>query len=229
MNTNTGTGSMKTKAEIRIASNQVNRLMRGIDNDTAAVMRLRTQLDAKVNNIVSSTSKIGSLVTGLSNAALSVEPVKATKPVKAAKSTKVAKPAKSTKVAKSAKSTKVAKPVKVAKSEPIKVTTVVDVKPAKDERPELRSVMFDTLKLSDKPLTAAAVYHTAEEIAKKDGFKVWTRQSLYNLLSKAVEGNEITKTGEGSNATFSIKKNDSDEAEKLINRVASDMETRHVV
>jgi hypothetical protein len=222
---------------VRNVTAQVTKIFKGIDNDTTAVVKMQSQMNKRIDNIVQSNNRAKDLVNNISNVALTaattpakvatpaVKPVTA-KPVKAApvppKSVAkkvVAKPVKAAKAAKVA----VAKPAKVAKAEVIKTTTKVV-----DNRPQLRQLILDTIG-KKQPITAANIYHVAEEVAKLGSFKVWTRQSMYSLLEKLNEQKEIHKTGEGPTATYEIptkvvatssdEDDDDSEADRLVARV----------
>jgi predicted transcriptional regulator len=212
----------KTKTEIRNATAQAGKLLRGIDNNVASFLRLRDQINAKVTDIQRSAARTQTLLMGISNAALQPE-------VKPAVSRAVLKPATkpATKPAKS-----VAPKEKPESEKPEKKTIKVKPETKKtSNRPELRQVINQALETGDK--TAAAIYHVATEIATKDGFSVWSRQSLYNLLDKAVGKGEISKTGDGAGAIYSrlLQSNDTadEEAERLLQRVENDTNTAQAV
>lgn len=227
--------TVNPKINIRNTSAKVTRLLKGIDNDTSAVVKMQDQLNKRITNITQSSSLAKDLVNGLSNAIIT-----APTPAKPAK-TQPAKPAKPAKVpvTKQAK----AKPVKQAKVVPVKIKPVKPVKAEKitsdiksvDNRPQLRQLIIDTVN-KQKPITAANIYHVAETVAKLNNFKVWTRQSMYSLLEKLVAQKELTKTGEGPSANYGNSEtvvskatgSDDEEADRLVARVETTSATADV-
>ena len=231
------------KTNVRNVTAQVTKLFKGIDNDTAAVVKMQDQLNKRIGNIVQSNNRAKDLVNNISNVALAA----ATPPAKPAKpATPPAKPAKPAKApptppkppskktpVKPVAAAKVAKPAKVAVTKPAKAAAAKAAKPEtvksatpkiEDNRPALRQLILDTIG-KKQPITAANIYHAAEEIANASSFKVWTRQSMYSLLEKLVAQKEIHKVGEGPTATYEAPKVvvsssvEEDEADRLVARV----------
>ena len=198
-------------------------MLKGIDNDTTAVVKMQDQLNKKTQNIIQTNGLVKELVNGISNAALATpEPLKA-KPVKAAPPPKPVKTAKPVKTS--------AKPVKTATVKPAKAAAK---KPAKsngtknggsvsiDERPPLRQLLTDLIS-GKQSVKSSDVYHQVEDLASTGGFEVWSRQSVYSLLKKLVSQNEIVKVGEGPDAVYSLPTGQNlasdDEADRLITKV----------
>ena len=217
----------QTKTEIRNNTAKIGKLLRGIDNETLAIKKDQSKLNARVESVQKNARFVQTLIGGISNTAISVfdaKPAKvvATKPAKvvAAKPAKPAKPAKVVKVA----PVKVAKPVvekpaKVAK--PVKASDKANkVKVAEGDRPPLKKVIADTITSSGVALSASEIY---QEACKKHGY--WSRQSLYNAL----KDKSFTKTGE--KYSFSEQKSKSkhitsdDEADNFVKKVEGDSAT----
>ncbi len=197
----------KTKTEIRNDSAKAQRILRGIDNNVAAAVKLRGQADKKLAQVVKDAAEIRGIVAGISNAALappSTSDAKkdTPKPTKAEAKKATPKPAKKATPAK-AKS-----PAKEAASEDLNVN-----------RPDLDGVIHSILEKAGKALTAAEVYHGCQQLATAKGFKVWSRQSLYNQLKNV---KRFSKTGDGAAARFGNADKSDSEADKFVEKVARD-------
>ena len=220
--------AINSKADIRNASAKVGKLLRGIDNDTAAVVKMKDQIDKKIGSITQSNGLVKDLVAGISTAALATPEPPKTKPVKAPPTPKAAKPVKAPAKPKPAKppvkkveKAPVAKPLKP----PAKKTNGDKSSVAIDERPPLRQLLSDLIS-SKKSIKSSDIYHNIEELADTAGFAVWSRQSVYSLLKKLVEQNEIVKSGDGADAIYSLPAGQhvvatDDEADRLISKVES--------
>lgn len=232
--------STPNKSAARNATAKATKLLRGLDNQSAAVLKY---VDAQVAKMKGTVSTVLAQLNTVSSAALSTPPV--AKPAAA----KTAAP-KAVKAKPAASAAKATKPVRGsttgAKAEPAGAKKPAAKKPAAkaaaggkkntgtiDNRPNLKPIIMAELKARG-PLRAAELYHKAEAVASAGGFKVWSNQSLYSLLDKAVEHGEVVKTGEKAAATFAINPKSTSsvsdqDAEALVEKVHSDAATSAVV
>lgn len=212
---------VQSKTEVRNAAAQADKLIRGIDNNNASIAKHQEQIDKKIAENNKSTALARSLIAGISNHALA-QPVPAAKaapaskkpaPAKAEKKPATAKPAAKATAkpapkakaasAKPAKAPKAAKPAKTAK--PAKAAASDDLNGKKGFK--LDEVARDFIsdfktKNAGKLPTAAEIYtQGCVPVAKKNNFKVWSRQSLYNQLKITTR---FARTGEGPAATFDV-------------------------
>lgn len=209
--------TISSKTDIRNASAKVGKLLKGIDNDTAAVVKMKDQLDKKIGSITQASNTVKELVSGISNAALATppEPPKVKPAQSKTVKTEAAKPTKAPVAAKKPPTSTPVKPTK--KPENGKAVMV--------ERPPLRQLIIDLV--NDKQsIKSSDIYPVIEAKAKTGGFPVWSRQSVYGLLKKLTEQNEFAKTGDGSDAVYSVPvmRNtvaSDDDADRLINKVAN--------
>ncbi len=205
----------QTKTQIKSATVQVGKLLKGIDNDAIAIKKGQEIITKKLENVAKNTTTVKNLMVGISNAAIA-----------STESKPAAKPEKSAKAAKSAKVV-TAKPAKAAK--PAKVKPAKAAKPAKLEAkstngsPSLKQVAKGILSKNGKPMGAANLY---KEVTKVHD---WSRQSLYNALK---DEKTFRKTGDGANAQFSLINSgpdDSDEAERFVKSIESNPAVSNVV
>ena len=188
---------IKTKTEVRNASAQADKLVRGMDNNSVAIQKHQQEIEKKIAENAKSAVTVRSLIAGISNAALTA-PAAPAKPAAQAKPAKAAKqPAKPAAKAAQAKAKPAAKSALKAKPAPKAPESGGDLNGKKGFK--LDVVARDIIASAGKPLTAAEIYHGCEAIAKKNGFKVWSRQSLYNQLKITTR---FTKSGDGAAATF---------------------------
>jgi predicted transcriptional regulator len=216
--------TISSKTDIRNASAKVGKLLKGIDNDTAAVVKMQDQLNKKTQNIIQTSGLVKDLVAGISNAALATpEPAKPTKVVKTptpAKPPAVKKPIKPAVSVKPTKAPPTKKPAKPPTKKPEN-----NGKSTTDDRPQLRQLLIDVID-SKQSVKSSDVYHIVEEKANAGGFQVWSRQSVYSILKKLVEQNEFIKSGDGPDAVYSLPSArkpvaSDDEADRLISKVES--------
>ena len=204
---------MKTqsKTEIRNNTAKATKLLRGIDNEAAAIAKAQDALNKRVASVQKTAAQVSSLLTGISTTALAASTAVAAKPTAKAKPAKpVKKPtAKAKPVKKEAKPTAKAKPAKpmVAKkaeakpAKPAKAEKPVAAKkaeakpaPAKaGERPPLVQLINNVLDTTPG-VTAAEIY---KQVVAAAGY--FSRQSVYVHLKKS---DLYTKTGDGAAATF---------------------------
>lgn len=220
---------IQTKTEVRNAAAQADKLIRGIDNDVAAAKRLQEQADKKLEKATANSIVVRSLIAGISNAALTQQAAPAPKPAAKPQAKPAAKPAPAKKP-----EAKVAAKKPAAKAAPKAAKPAAKASAASSDgaRPDLDDVARDIISKAGKSLTAAAIYHGCQQLADKKGFKVWSRQSLYNQLKNPAK---FSKTGDGAEATFdnvtqaaSSKVTDA-EADKLIKKVEKDSVAASVV
>lgn len=196
----------QTKTEIRNNTAKATKLLRGIDNETAAIAKGTEALNKRTEKVVKDVATVTALFLGMSNtatAAVSAKPVPAPKPAAkpaaktaakpAAKTApKPAKPAKTPKPALAAKTAK--KPAAKAAPKPTKkvaAKTAPKAKPVKaakpvaaGERPKLKTVLnalMDAATAANggkpSPLTRPVLY---KQVCDQHGY--YSRQSLYNAL-----------------------------------------------
>ena len=199
---------MKTqsKTEIRNNTAKATKLLRGIDNEAAAIAKAQDALNKRVASVQKTAAQVSSLLTGISTTALAASTAVAAKPTakakpvkKEAKPTAKAKPAKPV-VAKKAEA-QPAKPAKAEKVKPAKAEKPVAAKkaeakpaPAKaGERPPLVQLINNVLDTTPG-VTAAEIY---KQVVAAAGY--FSRQSVYVHLKKS---DLYTKTGDGAAATF---------------------------
>jgi hypothetical protein len=196
---------------------QVEKMIRGLDNESFKLAKSVSSLTEKISQ---ANQHLSSMLSDRTNGPqTSAKPVvKAEKPEKPKTAPKLSKP-----VAKE----KPAKPATVAKEKPVKAE-----KPAKpvaqpagnDGRPSFKELVVKNL--AKKEMTTGELYTAAEAAAEKGGFKVWSRQSLYNIIEKGVEKGEIGKSGEGATAKYSVIKADAgDEVDKFVTKVETSAES----
>lgn len=193
---------IKTKTEVRNAAAQADKLIRGIDNNNVSIRKHQDEIEKKISENAKSTITARSLIAGISNAALvTPAPAPAAKPAAktAAKPAPKAKPTPKKPAAKASPKKAAAKPAPKAKpaKAPKAPESGSDLNGKKGFK--LDVVARDIIAEAGKPLTAAEIYHGCEAVAKKHGFKVWSRQSLYNQLKITTR---FTKSGDGAAATF---------------------------
>ena len=186
---------MKTqsKTEIRNNTAKATKLLRGIDNEAAAIAKAQDALNKRVASVQKTAAQVSSLLTGISTTALAASTAVAAKP------TAKAKPAKPV-VAKKAEA-QPAKPAKAEKVKPAKAEKPVAAKkaeakpaPAKaGERPPLVQLINNVLDTTPG-VTAAEIY---KQVVAAAGY--FSRQSVYVHLKKS---DLYTKTGDGAAATF---------------------------
>jgi hypothetical protein len=192
----------QTKTEIRNNTAKATKLLRGIDNEAAAIAKDQAKLNQRVENVKKSVTVVASLLGGISNTALAA-PVAPAKPAPAAKKT-AAKPAKPAKPAKKAaaklakaaakKAAKTAKKA-AAKAAPAKKAAKPAVAAKPGERPPLKSLINGTLDAVSNEWTPAAEIY--KQVCAKAGY--FSRQSLYNALK---DEKSYEKQGEGAAAKF---------------------------
>ena len=170
------------KTEIRNNTAKVTKLLRGIDNETAAIAKSQEALNKRVANVKKNAAEISTLVSGISGAALTpsadTPAKKTTTPVKKTAAKKTAIPAKKT----VAPAKKTVAPVKNKK----------EVSPAKKEatgaRPPLKDVISDILRKATTPQTTADIY---KQVVAEVGY--FSRQSVYSALK---DSKLYAKTGD---------------------------------
>lgn len=212
---------MKTqsKTEIRNNTAKATKLLRGIDNEAAAIAKAQDALNKRVASVQKTAAQVSSLLTGISTTALAASTAVAAKPTAKAKPAKpVKKPtAKAKPVKKEAKPTAKAKPAKPvvakkAEAQPAKPAKAEKVKPAKAEKPvaaKKAEAKPAPAKAGERPplvqlinnvldttpgVTAAEIY---KQVVAAAGY--FSRQSVYVHLKKS---DLYTKTGDGAAATF---------------------------
>jgi hypothetical protein len=204
---------LETKNDLRVATAQLMKTIKGIDNDVVSVNKLRDNFFKSADGLKEKAVQVQTLAMAISNksfelhtsnevaekalktatklaASAAKAPAKAlTKPTKAE-----AKPAKVKAEAKPAKA-------KEAKAKPAKAKEAKAVSGSVDNRPQLKAVIKNALESASNPLTAAEIFQAAKSVADKDGFKVWSRQSLYNQLE---DRKSFSKDGDKDKAVYTI-------------------------
>jgi hypothetical protein len=191
----------QTKTEVRNNTAKAAKLLRGIDNEVAAINKETAALNKRTAVVKQAAAQAMTLLTGLSGTALvgagatAAKPASkpAPKPAKKTAKKAAAKPAKKAAAKPAAKPAKKAA-AKAAAPKPAKKAAAKPApKPAKPgERPALFGVVVDVLNKTPD-VTAAAIYKTIESMGLH-----YSRQSLYNQLEKPA----FTKAGDGATATF---------------------------
>jgi hypothetical protein len=195
----------QTKTEIRNNTAKATKLLRGIDNEAAAIAKDQAKLNQRVENVKKSVTVVASLLGGISNTALAA-PIPAAKAAPAAKkavtkAVKTAKPMAKATAKKAAakppkKAVKAASPKKTAKpatAKPAKAAKPAAAKPG--ERPPLKSLINGVLDGASNEWTPAAEIY--KQVCAKAGY--FSRQSLYNALK---DEKSYEKQGEGAAAKF---------------------------
>ena len=212
----------QTKTEIRNASSKLDKLLRGIDNNTEIARKEQKKLDARFEQISKDTQTVKTLISSITNTAMTAvstpapAPAKtASKPEKAAKASKPAKPQKQDKAKPAVKTA--AKPQKgqgSAKKPAGKAN-------AKERRP-LKDVVNEIL-AKKGPALPADLY---KEVTKSEGY--YSRQSLY----MALKSDDYKKLSDGRYdraSTKSSTKPSTDEADAFVSQVESNEAVANVV
>lgn len=204
-----------SKGDLKSAAIQVNKLLKGIDNDTSTVLKQLQHNNEKIKQMTGKigeiTEKIGSItktINTISSAAIgntTVTPTKESKPKEASKS-KEPKPQKDTKKASEAKpatnkAKDAKKPEKTAK------------KP--EEKPPLKMVIDSILSKSSEPVKTSVIY---AEVSKVHD---WARQSLYNALK---DSDKYIKVGDGADSAYKLNNKQpvtDNDADKMIDKMES--------
>jgi hypothetical protein len=205
---------LETKNDLRVATAQLMKTIKGIDNDVVSVNKLRDNFFKSADGLKEKAVQAQTLAMAISNKSFELHTSnevaeKALKTAtKLAASTAAKAPAKAptkpTKAeAKPAKVKAEAKPAKAkeAKAKPAKAKETKTVSGSVDNRPQLKAVIKTALESASNPLTAAEIFQAAKSVADKDGFKVWSRQSLYNQLE---DRKSFSKDGDKDKAVYTI-------------------------
>lgn len=224
----------QTKTEVRNATAQIGKLLRGIDNSTQVILRDKKKLEEKITAVQKDAKTVQTLISNVSNTALAAMDVPAAAPAK--KAVAPAKPA----PAKPAPTKKAAAPAKPAvKPAAAKKPAAKKPAPAKPaakpaakkpdgkahqavvpgDRPALKQVITDLL-AANGPMAAPDIYKAA---VAKHGY--WSRQSLYNGLK---DTSLFLKDGEKYRAAGRAAAAKKDEADAFVEQVESNAATAHV-
>jgi hypothetical protein len=228
--------TVNNKNDLRNIASYANKLLKGIDNDTASVKRDQENINRRIDRVNENLVNLTKAVNAVANAAISNSVPAATKTAEkkpvANTSAKVVKtqdkPAKTTKLA--SKPVSNGSSAKKAAKKAAKVATVsvehqntgaVKAAPkiirAVEERPALKTVIDRILAGKTEAIKASYIYNEACKLHGQ-----WSRQSLYNALK---DTNRYVRVGDGVEASYKLitKVNTvtEDETEKMITRVES--------
>jgi hypothetical protein len=213
--------NVSTKNDIKNIAVYANRLIRGIDNETASVRKVLESNNKRMDKVTESINNLSKVLAAVTNAAITNADTgrteKATTKASTNTSTKsTAKPASKT----SAKAAKVAPKTAAKVSKPTaKPNNAKAAKAAPqagaDNRPPLKKVIDSILSKHNGPVKASVIYAEATS-----GGTHWSRQSLYNALKDTAR---YTKIGDGNDMAYQVATKPStvteDEADKIINKI----------
>lgn len=201
------------KNAMKNAVSAANKLLKGIDNETASVRKLLDVNNKKIEKVAQSVENLSRIIAAVSN--ISME-----KPVD--KPTVKAAPKAAANV--TGKPEKEKKPEKSNKVDKNKASKAAKLASPKEERPTLKSVIDSILIKSPAGLRASAIYSEATNFHGN-----WSRQSLYNALkdtsrySRASMGGDVVYK---YNAKTAVSE---EEADKIINKIETTVSVSKVV
>lgn len=201
---------INNKTDVKNIALMANRLLKGIDNETAAVMKLLKNNNERIEKVAENLEQLSRVVSTVTNAAITNSAQGA---VSAAKQSPKSSP-KSPAPAKNIKQPNTGK--NVSKKTEIKAKGQKNAAVSAD-RPPLKNVIDGILgKYNGGPVKASVIYSEA-----CSGKEKWSRQSFYNALK---DNSRYARSGDGADTTYRLVKSTTiteDETENLIRKAES--------
>jgi len=193
------------KADVKNIASVANRLLKGIDNETTAVMKLLKSNNERIGKMADSLDKLSKVFSTVTNAAIT----NTTSTV--AKATD--------KIVEKSNSVKAVKQLdkKAPSKSSGKENKVTSISPVTNERPPLKQVIDKILENhGGGPVKSSDIY--AEACSGKEK---WSRQSFYNALK---DNSKYARSGDGAETTYKLVRSVSiseEETESIIKKAES--------